>query len=110
MQKLFTKNNTLIFSNKITNYLPKKLFSINNINNNNNNNNNNCPLASILEKKNFYEIFQIEENFSIDKKILEKKYKEIQMIIHPDKFAQLDKLKLDEAHNASSLVITAFNT
>ena len=32
------------------------------------------------------------------------------MIIHPDKFAQLDKEKLDEARIASSLVVSAYNT
>jgi molecular chaperone HscB len=97
-------------NNILISFLSKKQFSLSTNIKKHFSNNDNCPLRSILIKKNFYDIFQMEENYIIDKKILEKKYKDIQMIIHPDKFAQLDKIKLDEAHNASSLVITAFNT
>jgi molecular chaperone HscB len=110
--KIFSYKNSITNSNPIFSIKQFSTFTNKKENNNDNNvinNLNNCPLNSILTKNNFYEIFQIEENYIIDKKILERKYKDIQMIIHPDKFAQLDKTKLDEAHNASSLVITAYN-
>lgn len=64
----------------------------------------------ILKRNNYFEIFNLNQNFSIDKGLLEKKYKDIQKVIHPDKYAaQGDKATLDQAHNASSLVVKAYN-
>jgi len=63
----------------------------------------------ILKHSNYFEIFNLNQKFSIDKIYLEKKYKDIQKVIHPDKFAQSDKATLDQAHDASSLVVHAYN-
>lgn len=62
----------------------------------------------ILKKSNYFEIFNLHQKFSIDKKFLEKKYKELQKYIHPDKFALGDENTLLEAHNASSIVGNAY--
>jgi len=62
-----------------------------------------------IRHNNYFELFNLNQKFSIDKSFLEKKYKEIQKVIHPDKFAQRDSATLNQAHDASSLVVHAYN-
>jgi len=62
-----------------------------------------------IRHSNYFDLFNLNQKFSIDKNSLEKKYKEIQMVIHPDKFAQSDTITLNQAHDASSLVGNAYN-
>ena len=64
----------------------------------------------ILNKKNYFDIFNLNQNFSIDKIFLESKYKEIQKFIHPDKFAMGNDSIIKDAHQASSLVGIAYHT
>lgn len=62
-----------------------------------------------IRHSNYFDLFNLNQKFSIDKDSLEKKYKEIQKVIHPDKFAQSDSFTLNQAHDASSLVVHAYN-
>lgn len=62
-----------------------------------------------IRHSNYFDLFNLNQKFSIDKNFLEKKYKEIQKVIHPDKFAQTDSNTLNLAHDASSLVVHAYN-
>jgi len=63
----------------------------------------------VIKNCNYFEIFNLAQKFCIDKGYLERKYKEIQKVIHPDKFAQNGKNSLDQAHDASSMVVHAYN-
>ena len=59
--------------------------------------------------QNFFKIFNINEYYSIDKSLLSKNYKELQKLVHPDKYVLNDKEVLLEAEKCSSLISNAYN-
>ena len=58
-----------------------------------------------ITKMNCYEMFDLKPSFNIDKKLLDKEYKSIQKIVHPDIISSLnDNQAIKEALEVSSLV------
>lgn len=44
-------------------------------------------LQNPLEKNNYFKLFKLEENFNLNASDLTRKYREMQNILHPDKFS-----------------------
>nr|XP_023027277.1 iron-sulfur cluster co-chaperone protein HscB, mitochondrial [Leptinotarsa decemlineata] len=56
------------------------------------------------EKENYFKLFQIEEQFSIDEKLLRDKFRKIQSVIHPDKFSNTTHEEQTISEEYSSLI------
>jgi hypothetical protein len=48
--------------------------------------------SHFLNKLNFFSVFNMNSEFKIDKGELDKQYKELQKVIHPDKYALSDEV------------------
>lgn len=66
------------------------------------------PLEYIKDKD-FFAIFNLNKNYSIDKNKLDKQYKDIQKVIHPDKYSLLGDKEIKEAQDCSAYVSNAYN-
>jgi hypothetical protein len=58
----------------------------------------------------FYDIFNIPSTFKVDLKLLETKYKDLQKVLHPDKFASLSKGEQEASATTSSTINQAYQT
>ncbi|XP_008191980.2 iron-sulfur cluster co-chaperone protein HscB [Tribolium castaneum] len=67
-------------------------------------------IQSPPEKDNYFKIFELEEKFSIDPKQLTSKYRQMQGLLHPDKFSNKSDTEKDISAEFSSLVNKAYNT
>ncbi|ESN96100.1 hypothetical protein HELRODRAFT_135084, partial [Helobdella robusta] len=63
-----------------------------------------------LEHRSFFQIFGIKEDFDIDLKYLNEKYRKLQVILHPDKYSQKSDTERGFSERHSSLVNEAYNT
>ena len=63
-----------------------------------------------ISKKNYFEIFSLQENFDFDLDHLTAEYKNLQSQYHPDKFSDADDATRLQALQLSSIVNDAFNT
>jgi hypothetical protein len=68
------------------------------------------PSNFVQIKLNFFSIFNIKDQFNIDKLNLETKYKYLQKHVHPDKYALEDIDTLREAQECSSHLSNAYQT
>jgi molecular chaperone HscB len=68
------------------------------------------PSDYIKNKLNFFSVFNIKDQYIIDKSNLEKQYKDLQKIVHPDKYAHESDDILKEAQECSSFVSNAYQT
>lgn len=62
-----------------------------------------------LYTHNYFSIFNIKDSYNIDHSILSKNYKELQKLVHPDKYLLNDKEIQSEAEKCSSLISNAYN-
>jgi molecular chaperone HscB len=62
-----------------------------------------------IKEKDFFAIFNLSKNYNIDKTQLDKQYKDIQKIIHPDKFSTSSTNDIKEAQDCSAYVSNAYN-
>lgn len=63
-----------------------------------------------ITKKNYFEIFSLQENFDIDLEKLASEYKKLQSQYHPDKFSDADDSSRLQALQISSVINDAFDT
>jgi molecular chaperone HscB len=61
-----------------------------------------------IKEKDFFSIFNLKSNYIIDKSYLEKQYKDIQKLIHPDKYSNFSELEIKEAQDCSAYVSNAY--
>ncbi|XP_060533353.1 iron-sulfur cluster co-chaperone protein HscB [Cylas formicarius] len=61
------------------------------------------------ESANYFKIFNLEEKFDIDPKVLQGKYRRLQSVLHPDKFTTKSEEERNISENFSSLVNKAYN-
>ena len=64
--------------------------------------------SSDFNDQNFFRIFNINDSFEINHKLLDKNYKELQKMVHPDKYMLNDKEVLKEAEKCSSIISNAY--
>ncbi|XP_044260632.1 iron-sulfur cluster co-chaperone protein HscB [Tribolium madens] len=73
-----------------------------------------CEQCSFIqsppEKDNYFKVFELEEKFAIDQKLLTSKYRQMQSVLHPDKFSNKSDTEKDISAEFSSLVNKAYNT
>ena len=62
----------------------------------------------INKSKNFFQLFDLEENLLIERSLLDKNYKLLQKLMHPDMYATESNETLKEAQEMSSQVIKAY--
>lgn len=63
-----------------------------------------------LIKKNYFELFDLPSSFEVDLDVLREKYRDLQRVIHPDKFVNSsDREKMLSVQHAA-LINDAFNT
>ena len=70
-----------------------------------------CNACGVLQKPfelNPFDIFSIDKKFEVDEKNLEKKYFELQILLHPDKFINASQEEKDFSNIHTSLVNNAF--
>lgn len=58
---------------------------------------------------NYFTIFNLNQGYKIDHKALNRNYKELQKLVHPDKYLLNDQEILDEAQKCSSIISNAYN-
>ncbi|XP_075070795.1 iron-sulfur cluster co-chaperone protein HscB isoform X2 [Mixophyes fleayi] len=73
-----------------------------------------CPSCSSLqpldEAKDFFQILGCDRSFNIDIQELQKKYRNLQRLLHPDYFSQKSQHEQEISEKHSSLVNKAYNT
>lgn len=62
-----------------------------------------------FQSNNFFSVFQINQSYNIDHNLLSKNYKELQKLVHPDKYLLTDQEIHSEAEKCSSLISNAYN-
>ena len=70
-----------------------------------------CNACGVLQKPfelNPFDIFSIDKKFEIDTKILEEKYLELQILLHPDKFINASQEEKNFSNIHTSFVNNAF--
>ena len=70
-----------------------------------------CNACGVLQKPfdlNPFDIFSIDKKFDIDKKILEQRYFELQILLHPDKFINASQEEKNFSNVHTSFVNNAF--
>ena len=70
-----------------------------------------CNACGVLQKPfelNPFDIFSIDKKFEIDPKILEEKYLELQILLHPDKFINASQEEKNFSNIHTSFVNNAF--
>ncbi|KAF5153121.1 Fe-S protein assembly co-chaperone HscB [Theileria parva strain Muguga] len=71
----------------------------------------NWPLESeIIKRENIYKIFQIVEEYEIDKNLLSKRYKNYQFLLHPDHHYGRTKEELSIITANSGIINSLYNT
>jgi molecular chaperone HscB len=68
------------------------------------------PADYIKNKLNFFSVFNLKDSYTIDKSDLERQYKDLQKIVHPDKYVHESEEVLKEAQECSSFVSNAYQT
>ncbi len=66
--------------------------------------------SEYLNKLNFFSLFNLNSAYRIDKHSLDNQYKELQKLIHPDKYSLSDQNIIKEAEECSSYVGEAYQT
>ena len=61
-----------------------------------------------LQNHNYFTVFQINQSYNIDHHLLSRNYKELQKLVHPDKYLLNDKEIYSEAEKCSSLISNAY--
>lgn len=73
-----------------------------------------CPSCSSIqppnESKDFFQLLDCERSFNIDVQDLQRKYRNLQRLLHPDYFSQKSQGERDISEKQSSLVNKAYNT
>lgn len=73
-----------------------------------------CPSCSSIqppnESKDFFQLLDCERSFNIDVQDLQRKYRNLQRLLHPDYFSQKSQRERDISEKQSSLVNKAYNT
>ncbi|XP_072002730.1 iron-sulfur cluster co-chaperone protein HscB [Engystomops pustulosus] len=73
-----------------------------------------CPSCSSIQppdrRKDFYQLLDCERSFNIDIQELQRKYRNLQRLLHPDYFSQKSQRERDISEKQSSLVNKAYNT
>ncbi|XP_055677265.1 iron-sulfur cluster co-chaperone protein HscB [Lutzomyia longipalpis] len=67
-------------------------------------------VQKVDEKKDYFEILDLPRNFNVDSNALTKKFREMQSILHPDKFSSRSQKEQDISLEWSSLVNKAYKT
>ena len=70
-----------------------------------------CNACGVLQKPfelNPFDIFSVDKKFEIDTKILEEKYLELQILLHPDKFINASQEEKDFSNIHTSFINNAF--
>jgi len=62
-----------------------------------------------LRNNNYFSVFKIDQSYNIDHTQLSKNYKELQKLVHPDKYLLTDEEIHSEAQKCSSLISNAYN-
>jgi len=60
--------------------------------------------------QNYFELFDLPNDFSVDKAILSEKYRQLQQVMHPDRFANSPDLEKRIALQQATLINEAFST
>ncbi|XP_069614709.1 iron-sulfur cluster co-chaperone protein HscB isoform X2 [Ranitomeya imitator] len=73
-----------------------------------------CPSCSCIqppdESKDHYQLLDCDRSFNIDVRELQRKYRNLQRLLHPDYFSQKSQRERDISAKQSSLVNKAYNT
>ncbi|XP_060067210.1 iron-sulfur cluster co-chaperone protein HscB-like [Ylistrum balloti] len=69
-----------------------------------------CGIVQEVSDLTYFQVLDIEETFDVDLKALAFTYKELQKILHPDKYSQKTEKERDLAETQSSLVNKAYMT
>ncbi|XP_033750346.1 iron-sulfur cluster co-chaperone protein HscB-like [Pecten maximus] len=69
-----------------------------------------CGIVQEVSDLTYFQILDSEETFDVDLKVLALTYKELQKILHPDKYSQKTEKERDLAEIQSSLVNKAYTT
>ena len=67
-----------------------------------------CQAIQPISEKNYFKIFSLQQNFSIDKNKLEESYLNLQQLLHPDNFQQKSAIELNLALQHTSMVNEAY--
>jgi molecular chaperone HscB len=65
------------------------------------------PLEYIKDKD-YFSIFSLASNYRIDKSFLNKQYKDLQKLVHPDKFSTSSEGEVKEAQDCSAYISNAY--
>ena len=66
------------------------------------------PLPSDPAETAAFELFELDPSFDIDQKELDDNFKELQKLLHPDKFSTRSKVEQDIATDSSSIINHAY--
>ncbi|KAK4877873.1 hypothetical protein RN001_010379 [Aquatica leii] len=73
-----------------------------------------CTQCNLLQKphdtSNYFAVLNVEQTFDIDPKSLTNKYRQLQAVLHPDKYSNKSQAERDISLTYSSLVNNAYNT
>ncbi|KAG8455776.1 hypothetical protein GDO86_001824 [Hymenochirus boettgeri] len=73
-----------------------------------------CPSCTTLqppdESKDFFQILDCEKSFNVDTQELQRKYRNLQRLLHPDYFSQKSEHERSVSEKQSTLVNKAYNT
>lgn len=61
-----------------------------------------------FKNKDYFSLFNISSKYKIDENILDARYKELQKIVHPDKYAISSDETVNEAQNLSAYISNAY--
>lgn len=67
-----------------------------------------CQSIQPISEKNYFKIFFLQQNFSLDKNKLEENYLNLQKLLHPDNFQQKSAIELNLALQHTSMVNEAY--
>jgi len=67
------------------------------------------PSEYIKNKLNYFSIFNMDDKYLIDKQKLDIQYKDLQKILHPDKYVTENEELMKEAQDCSAFVSNAYN-
>jgi molecular chaperone HscB len=63
-----------------------------------------------IRDKDYFAIFNLRKNYLIDKSFLDAQYKDLQKLVHPDKFSNSSEDQVKEAQDCSAFVSNAYKT
>ncbi|KAB0790937.1 hypothetical protein PPYR_02737 [Photinus pyralis] len=73
-----------------------------------------CPNCNSIQHPpsmpNYFNLFNIEENYEVNQPLLTRKYRQLQAVLHPDRFSHKSQTEKDISADYSALVNNAYGT